>query len=254
MTRRGWGLVLVAATVLALAALASNATTMSQIEAEANTLLAVRRTISQLVNAGTVWAGLAVVSGWLVRRPVQAFAAGVAALLVALVVHYGVGLILGMFDPNVWTENRYYFTAAVVLGGPLGLVGAIARRPDLWGVVARLVVPAGRARAIRDRHVHQPSDHAVARPRGWRHQRAGPADGWNGGLHQGPRCCQDAAVHPRPPSNRRDVSTVLSAVGGKRTGPAASRKRPRGVEAIGAAAAAGRRHRDAVHGNPAVSL
>ena len=117
MARRGWGLVLVAATVLALAALASNATTMSQIEAEANTLLAVRRTISQLVNAGTVWAGLAVVSGWLVRRPVQAFAAGVAALLVALVVHYGVGLILGMFDPNVWIENQFYFTAAVVMGG-----------------------------------------------------------------------------------------------------------------------------------------
>ena len=142
MARRGWGLVLVAATVLALAALASNATTMSQIEAEANTLLAVRTTISMLVNAGTVWAGLAVVSGWLVRRPVQAFAAGVVALLVALVVHYGVGLILGMFDQNVWTENQYFFQAAVVLGGPLGLVGAIARRPDLWGVVARLVVPA----------------------------------------------------------------------------------------------------------------
>jgi len=135
--------VLVAATVLALAALASNATTMSQIEAEANTLLAVRRTISQLVNAGTVWAGLAVVSGWLVRRPVQAFVAGIVALLVALVVHYGVGLILGMFDPNVWTENQIYFQGAVVLGGPLGLVGAIARRPDVRGLVARLVVPAG---------------------------------------------------------------------------------------------------------------
>lgn len=116
---------------------------MSQIEADANTLLAVRTTISKLVNAVTVWAGLAVVAGWFVRRPVQAFAAGVAALLVALVVHYGVGLILNMFDPNVWTENQWYFQAAVVLGGPLGLVGAIARRPDLWGVVARLVVPAG---------------------------------------------------------------------------------------------------------------
>jgi hypothetical protein len=143
MARRGWGLVIAAATVLALAALASNAPTMSQIEAEANTLLAVRTTISKLVNAGTVWAGLAVVAGWLVRRPVQAFAAGVAALLVALVVHYGVGLILNMFDPNVWTENQWYFQAAVVLGGPFGLVGAIARRPDLWGVMARLVVPAG---------------------------------------------------------------------------------------------------------------
>ncbi len=143
MTRRGWGLVLIVATALALVALASNATTMSQIEAKTNTLLAVRKTISMLVNAGTPWAGLAVVSGWLVRRPVQAFVAGIVALLVALVAHYGVGLMLGMFDPNVWTENQDYFWAAVVLGGPLGLVGAIARRPDLWGLVARLVVPAG---------------------------------------------------------------------------------------------------------------
>ncbi len=143
MTRRGWGLVLIAATVLALVALASNATTMSQIEANANTLLAVRKTFSMLVNAGTLWAGLAFVSGWLVRRPVRAFAAGVLGLLVALVVHYGVGLILGMFDPNVWTENPEWFTAAVVLGGPLGVLGAIARRPDLWGVGARLVIPVG---------------------------------------------------------------------------------------------------------------
>ncbi len=143
MERRGWVLVLVAASVLALVALAANATTTSQIEGQANALLAARRTISQLLSAGTVWAGLAVVSGWLVRRPVQAFAAGVLGLLVALVVHYGVGLILGMFDPNVWTENPEWFTAALVLGGPLGVLGAIARRPDLWGVVARLVVPVG---------------------------------------------------------------------------------------------------------------
>ncbi len=57
--------------------------TMSQVDAEAHTLLAVRRTISMLVSAGTVWAGLTVVSGWLVRRPVHAFAAGIVALLVA---------------------------------------------------------------------------------------------------------------------------------------------------------------------------
>ncbi len=47
------------------------------------------------------------------------------------------------FDPNVWAENQFYFQAAVVLGGPLGLAGAVARRTDLWGWVARLVVPAG---------------------------------------------------------------------------------------------------------------
>lgn len=143
MQRRGWVVVFVAASVLALVALASNATTLSQQEGLANTLLAARKTLSQLLNTGTLWAALAVLSGWLVRRPIQAFAAGVLALVVALVVHYGVGSIVGMFDQTVWTENSYWFLAAVLTGGPLGLVGSIAHRSDLWGFAARLVVPIG---------------------------------------------------------------------------------------------------------------
>lgn len=123
--------------------LASNVTTLSQLAGKANTLLIGRLTLSQLVNAGTVWAGLAVVSGWLVRRPVAAVAAGVVALLAACTVHYGVGIAFGMFDPDVWTANLHWLLAAMVVGGPLGLVGAIARRLDLWGMAARLVVPAG---------------------------------------------------------------------------------------------------------------
>ena len=143
MNRRGWSLVIVAASVLALVSLASNVTTMSQLEGEANTLLAGRLTLSRVLNAGTVWAGLAVVSGWLLRRPAPAVAAGVVALLTACVVHYGVGLALGMFGPNVWTANLHWLLGAMVVGGPLGLVGAIARRLDPWGTAARLVVPAG---------------------------------------------------------------------------------------------------------------
>lgn len=143
MQRRRWVLVSVAASVLALVALASNATNVSQQEGQADTLLAVRKTLSQLLNTGTIWAALAVISGWLMPRPVQAFVSGVLALLVALVVHYGVGSIFGMFDPTVWAENSYWFVAAVVTGGPLGVVGAIAHRPDSWGIAARLVVPVG---------------------------------------------------------------------------------------------------------------
>ncbi|MET0415257.1 MAG: hypothetical protein ABW022_04465 [Actinoplanes sp.] len=143
MNRRGWSLVIVAASVLGLVSVASNVTTTSQLEGTANALLASRLTLSQLVNAGTVWAGLAVVSGWLVRRPAPAVAAGVVALLTACVVHYGMGLALGMFDPGVWIANVHWLLAAMVVGGPLGLVGATARRLDPWGVAARLVVPAG---------------------------------------------------------------------------------------------------------------
>lgn len=130
MARWRWWLVFGAATGLALVSLGSNVTTTSQLEAEANTFLAVRKTVSMLMNTGTVWAGLAVLSGWLVRRPVQAAAAGVVALLAGLVVHYGLGLALGMFDADVWMANSYWFLFAVALGGPLGLHLGAHRCPE----------------------------------------------------------------------------------------------------------------------------
>lgn len=129
--------------MLALVALASNVTTMSQQSAEADALLAVRSTLSKLVNAGAVWGGLPILSGWLVHRPMPAAAAGILACLTALFVHYGVGLLLGLFDSTVWAENQFWSGLAVVVGGPLGLVGAAARRQDSWGLLARLVVPLG---------------------------------------------------------------------------------------------------------------
>ncbi|WP_285690204.1 hypothetical protein [Actinoplanes sp. NBRC 103695] len=143
MARRGWWPVLAAAVVLALVSLASNVTTTSQLEGRADSLLAGRLTLSQLINAGSVWAGLAVLSGWLVHRRVAAVAAGVVALLTACLVHYGAGIAFGMFDPDIWMANAHWLMGAMVVGGPLGLVGAIARRLDPWGMAARLVVPAG---------------------------------------------------------------------------------------------------------------
>ncbi|MEO5610194.1 MAG: hypothetical protein ABIQ61_13145 [Ornithinibacter sp.] len=114
---------------------------MSQLAGEAQAALAVRSTISKVVNSGAIWGGLPILAGWLVRRPRQAFAAGIVACLMALFVHYGVGRLLGLFDSTVWTENQFWFGLAVVVGGPLGLIGAVARRNDRCGLVARLVVP-----------------------------------------------------------------------------------------------------------------
>ena len=140
---RGWLLALVAAAALAVVSLASNVTTVSQLSGEANTLLAVRSTISKVVNAGAVWAGLPILSGWLVRRPLQTAAAGMVCGLTSLVVHYGLGQLFGVFGSDIWVSNAFWFLAAVVLGGPLGLVGAIARRSDWWGLLGRLTVPVG---------------------------------------------------------------------------------------------------------------
>ncbi|CCQ14964.1 putative uncharacterized protein [Rhodococcus sp. AW25M09] len=128
---------------MALVSLASNITSESQLSAEADTLLAVRWTFSKLVNSGAVWAGLPILSGWLVRRPLQAFAAGIVASLMALFVHYGVGRLFGMFDDTVWAGNQVWFVLALVAGGPLGLVGAMARSGGPSGLLARLVVPVG---------------------------------------------------------------------------------------------------------------
>ena len=143
VARKGWGLVVAAAVVVALVSLASNVTSVSQLSAEADTLLAVRSTISKLVNSGAVWAGLPILCGWFVRRPLQAFAAGIAAGLIALGVHYGVGLLFGMFDATVWASNQWWFLLALVTGGPLGLLGAAARNTGPAGLLARLVAPAG---------------------------------------------------------------------------------------------------------------
>lgn len=141
MPPRDWTLVLTAALVLAVVSLASNITTTSQLAGDADALLAVRWTLSKLVNSGTVWAGLGILSGWLIGRPVRGALAGVVASLLALVAHYGLGRVTGVFGPDIWASNASWFVAAAVLGGPLGMVGAMARRADLWGLAARLVVP-----------------------------------------------------------------------------------------------------------------
>lgn len=146
---RAWVAVIGVAFALAMISLASNITTWAQLSGEANVAQVVRFTVSKLVNTGTLWAALGVWSGWLVRRPIAAATAGAVALISALVLHYGVGLalgrlgVLGMFDSSVWADNAYWFGLALVIGAPLGLIGAAARRADAWGALARLVVPAG---------------------------------------------------------------------------------------------------------------
>lgn len=133
--------VLAVASLVGIVALISNITTIAQLSGEADTLLTVRFTLSKIVNSGTVWGGLLIIGGWLVRRPVQAALAGVVAGGSALVVHYGLGRVVGAYQPDIWESNWIWFVAALIFGGPLGLIGATARRADLWALPARLVVP-----------------------------------------------------------------------------------------------------------------
>lgn len=144
VARQEWWLVLASAVVLALLSLASNVTTTSQLSGTADGLLTARWTVSKVLNAGVVWAGLPVLAGWLVRRPVHAVLAGVASSITALVVHYGVGRAVDVFASTIWAENASWFLIATLAGAPLGVVGALARRRrSPWGLLARLTVPTG---------------------------------------------------------------------------------------------------------------
>ncbi|MDO5737576.1 MAG: DUF6518 family protein [Propionibacteriaceae bacterium] len=141
--RRGWYMVIAAALGLAIVSWVTNITTEAQLAGQADGFLGVRSTFSKLANSGTAWAGLGIACGWLVRRPLPAAAAGIVGSLLSLVAHYVFGRLSGMFTANIWAENLEWFVAAIIFGGPLGLIGALARRPGAWGLAARLVVPLG---------------------------------------------------------------------------------------------------------------
>lgn len=140
---RRWGAVVAAALALAVLSWLTNITSVAQMSGEANTFLAFRFTLSMLANSGTAWAGLAILCGWLVRRPLQAALAGIFASLLSLTAHYALGRLSGMFDASIWDENSSWFVLGVVACGPLGLIGSLARRIDGWGLLARVVVPVG---------------------------------------------------------------------------------------------------------------
>jgi len=114
------------------------------------------RTIDLVLNAGSVWACVAILAGWLVA-PVRwswaagtlalAAAAGILALAAAVGGYYAYGNVagdrLGFGLSALSGVLRFWLAAALVLGPVLGTVGALARRPDGWGLTARLVPSAG---------------------------------------------------------------------------------------------------------------
>lgn len=127
--------------IIGIAALITNITSPSQLSGQADVLLTVRLTLSNLVNSGTVWGGLLLLAGWLVQRPVQAALAGMLAGEFALIIHYALGQLFGIYEAAIWPENWHWFVIALTAGPILGLMGAAARRGDVWGLLFRLVVP-----------------------------------------------------------------------------------------------------------------
>ncbi len=61
----------------------------------------------------------------------------------SLAAHYAIGRVSGMFDATIWDENSSWFVLGLLVCGPLGLIGAAARRRGPWGLAIRMIVPVG---------------------------------------------------------------------------------------------------------------
>ncbi|MBW3085067.1 hypothetical protein KEM60_01259 [Austwickia sp. TVS 96-490-7B] len=103
----------------------------------------VRKSISKVLSSGSVWAAVALYAGWKAPRPRLALVAGVAAAEGTLLVHYLLGVALGIYEMNILWSNNIWFFAGVLYCGPLGLCGWYAARAGWLGLAARMIVPVG---------------------------------------------------------------------------------------------------------------
>lgn len=105
------------------------------------------RAVSMLLNAGCVWAGLAVLGGWILGTPWRGAVAGVGSLASAVAAYYCYGRVsgdrVGIGLSTLSGTVRMWLVLAVLVGPLLGVAGALARRSGLVGMIAALVVPVG---------------------------------------------------------------------------------------------------------------
>lgn len=149
MSRRVLGAVIAGAIFGALVSLvnaASSPFTSTGASLVGTALALPLQALSQVIGIGWAWAALAVIAGWWARALVRSGAAGALALLGAVVTYYmGDSVLLDQPITDFAGELLLWSAAAVVIGAPLGVVGALTHRRGLVGLMAALVVPVGAA-------------------------------------------------------------------------------------------------------------
>ncbi|MEP6817798.1 MAG: hypothetical protein ABI873_19845 [Marmoricola sp.] len=110
------------------------------------------RVLSILAGLGTVWAGAAVLGGWLLAKAPWSVLAGPLVLVAAAIGYYAWGAMYGdqldLGFGNLSDRAQLWVVAGVLMGPVLGLVGGVARTNDLAGIAARILVPLGLATEI----------------------------------------------------------------------------------------------------------
>ncbi|GIF01884.1 DUF6518 family protein [Paractinoplanes rishiriensis] len=107
--------------------------------------------VSLILDSGWAWAAAAVGAGWIAsddqRRMRRLFPAALAGCVVLLVATTAYESLKAWFGGDVMLSSVrvYWLIASMILGPPLGAVGAVIRQPGLAGTCAALVVPLGAA-------------------------------------------------------------------------------------------------------------
>lgn len=135
--------VIAAVVGLAVLSLVFNISLPGEMSGDLPVVSFVRKSITMVLNSGTAWAGIAVFAGWRSRTVLGAILAGFGASVGALLLHYLLGIVATIYAPSILAENVTWFQAAALFCGPLGAVGWLARRRDVLGLLAAMVVPLG---------------------------------------------------------------------------------------------------------------
>src|SRR5699024_6199549 len=99
---------------------------------------------SRLVGVGWAWAGLAIAAGFLVRFNGRGALTAGLILLAATTMYYVMDSVLRE-EPFAmyWSEAQLWWFASVLVGMPLGVVGANIRHSGVAGLLAGLTLPVG---------------------------------------------------------------------------------------------------------------
>lgn len=101
---------------------------------------------SYLLSAGWAWAALAVAAGRIAGTPTRGTIAGLICLAAMTAAYYAADGLLRKEDFSLyWEDLRYWWLVALLVGPPLGAVGACIGRRGVAGVLAALTVPLGAA-------------------------------------------------------------------------------------------------------------
>ncbi|WP_327411642.1 hypothetical protein [Streptomyces sp. NBC_01233] len=104
------------------------------------------KVLSLLMDAGWSWAALAVAMGWLARTWARGALLGALALIAATAAYYVTdAFALQETLAGFESDLVVWWTASVLFGTVLGVVGASIRRPGPVGLLAALTVPVGAA-------------------------------------------------------------------------------------------------------------